>query len=43
MNVFKVPPYDQNLFLNDIPLKGNDRTLAELNIIPNSLIYLKVS
>ncbi|XP_053213443.1 ubiquitin carboxyl-terminal hydrolase 48-like isoform X4 [Panonychus citri] len=42
MHDFKVAPYDQDLFLNEVPLQGNDRTLAELGIVPNCLIYLKV-
>lgn len=41
MEEFKVPTYDQNLFLNDVPLVGNELTLSELKITPNSLICLK--
>lgn len=41
MEEFKVPTYDQHLLLNEIPLEGNDLTLSELNIVPNSLICLK--
>lgn len=41
MQEFKVPTYDQNLFLNEKSLEGNELTLSELNIIPNSLICLK--
>lgn len=42
MKIFKIPPYDQNLSLNELQLEGNEKTLAELNIIPNSLICLRV-
>lgn len=42
MEEFKVPTYDQHLFLNEKSLEGNETTLSELNIIPNSLICLKV-
>lgn len=42
MEEFQVAPYDQDLFLNEVALMGNDRTLGELNITPNSLIYLRV-
>lgn len=41
MKVFKIPPYDQNLILNEVLLEGNEKTLSELDIIPNSLICLK--
>ena len=41
MKVFKIPPYDQNLFLNEVSLEGNEKTLSELNITPNALVCLK--
>ena len=41
MEEFKVPTYDQNLLLNDVQLVGNELTLSQLKITPNSLICLK--
>jgi len=41
MDEFLVPTFDQNLFLNEKLLEGNDLTLSQLNIIPDSLICLK--
>ena len=41
MEEFKVPTYDQHLFLNEKPLEGNELSLSELYIVPNSLICLK--
>ncbi|XP_074604529.1 ubiquitin carboxyl-terminal hydrolase 48-like isoform X1 [Brevipalpus obovatus] len=43
MHDFKVSPIDQDLFLNEVYLQGNDKTLADLRILPNSLIYLKIA
>ncbi|XP_015782575.1 ubiquitin carboxyl-terminal hydrolase 48 [Tetranychus urticae] len=42
MHEFKVAPFDQELFLDEVPLQGNERTLGELKVVPNCLIYLKV-
>lgn len=36
-------PYDQHLSLDDVPLENNDKTLAQLNVYPGSLLMLRVS
>lgn len=39
----QVLPLDQRLFLNDILLDDNDKTMSELRIIPNCSLKLEVS
>lgn len=41
MELFKVAPFDQNLCLNGIHLTDSSKTLAELKVMPKSLIYLR--
>ncbi len=42
MELFKVAPYDQHLFLlNGGQLTDSDKTLGELKVLPRSLIYLR--
>ena len=44
MKLFSVAPYDQNLSLRGVMLKGEgSQTLASLNVLPGDTIYLKVS
>ncbi|KAI1301417.1 Ubiquitin carboxyl-terminal hydrolase 48 [Halotydeus destructor] len=42
MDKFKVATYDQHLSVNDVPLENNDKTLAELNVYPDSFVLLRV-
>ena len=41
MELFKVAPFDQNLCMNGTKLLENSKTLAELKVKPQSLIYLR--
>ena len=41
MELFKVAPFDQNLRYNGEYLTETTKTLAELRVLPGSLIYLK--
>ena len=43
MYQFSVSPSDQRLFLKGVELEGADKTLAELSVVPNSIIVLRVS
>lgn len=43
MNWSSVATYDQKLTLNGVILDGYEKTLAELNVLPGSLIELRVS
>jgi hypothetical protein len=43
MEVFKVAPYDQILFLNGEYLRDNHLNLGQLGVLPGSAIFLKVS
>ena len=40
MNLFSVPPFDQNLWLNGIFLTDDNATLGSLNVVPESIITL---
>lgn len=42
MNLFQVPPFDQNLHLGTRTLSDSTKTLGELEVLPNSLILLSV-
>ena len=42
MEVFKVAPFDQILFLNGEYLNDNTQSLASLGVLPGSSIFLKV-
>jgi len=42
MEVFKVAPYDQILFLNGEYLRENHLNLGQLGVLPGSAIFLKV-
>ncbi len=41
MELFNVAPYDQHLSLDGLLLEESGKTLAELKVLPRSLIYLK--
>jgi hypothetical protein len=43
MEVFKVAPYDQILFLNGEYLRENHLNLGQLGVLPGSAIFLKVA
>jgi hypothetical protein len=43
MKLFSVATFDQHLTINDRTLVGNDKTLAQLRVEPQSIITLKVS
>lgn len=46
MSEFKVAPFDQHLYLNNcapFERSDNDKTLAQLNIFPDSVLSLVVS
>ena len=43
MREFQVPTYDQRLTLEQTELMDNEKTLADLNILPGSCILLRVS
>ena len=43
MREFQVPTYDQRLTLEQTELMDNEKTLADLNILPGSSILLRVS
>ena len=42
MDVFKVAPYDQILFLDGEYLRDNSQSLGSLGVLPGSEIFLKV-
>lgn len=42
MKIFQVAPFDQNLTLDGRLLEGNEKTLAQLQIFPLSVIELRV-
>lgn len=42
MNLFKVPSFDQNLLYNGTLLTDSAKTLGQLRVLPDSLIYLRV-
>ena len=42
MEVFKVAPYDQILFLDGEYLRDNTQNLGTLGVLPGSAIFLKV-
>ena len=41
LRMFNVAPFDQNLYLNGLLLDDSSKTLAELEILPQSVIYLR--
>ena len=43
MDIFGVVTLDQRLSLDGVQLEGNDKTLTDLKIVPNSTIILTVS
>ena len=43
MEVFKVAPFDQILFLNGEYLNDNTQSLGSLGVLPGSSIFLKVN
>ena len=46
MKEFKVATYDQHLWFEDdhhLQLEGNDKTLAQLNVYPETTLLLRVS
>ena len=40
MGLFSIPPFDQNLWLNNVFLSDNTATIGSLNIIPGSTLTL---
>ena len=40
MNLFQVPPFDQHLHLGSRILSDTTKTLGELEVLPNSLIFM---
>ncbi|XP_011305311.1 ubiquitin carboxyl-terminal hydrolase 48 [Fopius arisanus] len=42
MGIFKAPPFDQHLMLDERELTGSDQTLASLGVYPEALLKLKV-
>ncbi len=42
MKLFSAAPMDQHLLLDGEELKGDQTTLASHNVVPNSILYLKV-
>ena len=41
MQVYKIPPYDQNLSVDGRYLTDTKQTLGQLKVLPKSLIYLR--
>ena len=41
MEVFKIPPFDQNLSVQGRYLTDTKMTLGQLRVLPKSLIYLR--
>ncbi len=42
MHDFSAVPMDQHVWLNGTELKGNDKQLGALGIVPGSVLMLKV-
>ena len=41
MQVFRIPPFDQNLSVQGRYLTDSMKTLGQLRILPKSLVYLR--
>lgn len=41
MQVYKIPPFDQNLSVDGRHLTDTKQTLGQLRVLPKSLIYLR--
>jgi hypothetical protein len=42
MNLFSIPPYDQNLTMDGRPVVDNELTLGQLCFYPGCLVIVKV-